>query len=208
MRPVVLLFLFLHVIHRYTSMRRMNDTHTTSSQPPDETLTLLRHHIRMAEALADQLAAQQHELRDSVSASSPTSVRHAAKTPGELEEVLSRSDDAIRAAAVEIIDAASALDDVGRPIPEHSRRGRPPTYVRLAKRGRTFAYVGVRRDHLRIDLRISIDQASGLRAEVRERRVQADNPWKVSIYVRDRQDAEPAIEALRHAHQLLEPGAI
>jgi hypothetical protein len=80
--------------------------------------------------------------------------------------------------------------------------------VRLLYGRKTFAYVNVRADHLRIDLPLEAADAGSLRGNVRVRDVQATNPWKVSLYVERKLTPRELTEALRYVHGLLQDGRL
>jgi hypothetical protein len=122
--------------------------------------------------------------------------------------VLERASEPIQRAAEEIINAGFILDGVREPVPERPNSERTARYIRLVWGRKTFAYINVRADHLRIDLPLDRSTAAGLSGNIRIREVQKSNPWKVSLYVSSQSDVEAAIAAIKHVHSLLDEGRI
>jgi hypothetical protein len=201
-----------------------------SEMSRQELLTLMRYHASQAAAAAAELAAReaaesetggggarQHLAANGAAASPagspepewPNDSRWAmdyapsrSKADGALiETVLHRGSEVIQEAAIQIIEETASFEGVGAVIPERPRDKKPPAYVRFARYGRTFGYLQVRRDHLRIDLAIPGEEGDALGGKVRKRDVKSTNPLQVSIYVRGAEDTDDAIEALRYAHE-------
>jgi hypothetical protein len=182
--------------------------------PQQDLLTLLRHHIGIANEITQALGRRDAAARgvDERPPAPPTPGPAATATPAPavggrpdpFDVVMRRADTRVRDVGMTILDAVANLEGVGEPIPERPRNEKPPKYLRLTRGTKSFAYVHVRRDHLRIDLAIPGHLAPELPAEgqasIRVREVREDNPWQVSFYARDANDAQPAIEAMRFAY--------
>lgn len=195
----------------------------------NELLLLHKHYTGMATAIAEELAARSQPPvslgpgRSEVGAETPTepearsrtshgggdqaaTARGRRRSVPTLDAVLSRATPEIQEAAREIINAGFILSGVGEPVPERPAYSEMPRYVRLVWGRKTFVYVNVRHDHLRIDLPISAHRTPDLQGEVRVRDVAEENPWKISLYVRRGDDVESPIDAIRYVHDLLEKG--
>jgi hypothetical protein len=212
-------------------MSRFSDTSV------DELLVLQRHHLTRSLEIAEELAArgeglgeldasEDRDFREDA-ADEATSALTATKPQREglgrgrrdvrrrrrrvfptVDAVLARASGSIQEAAENIINASFVLDGVGEPVPERPLDGRPAKYIRLTWGRKTFVYINVRQDHLRIDLALPAEHAQGLRGQVRVRDVQETNPWKVSLYVSGPEDVDAAVDAIRHVHGLLQSGVL
>jgi hypothetical protein len=192
-----------------------------SEMSTDELLTLLRYHTSQAALVAREIAAREagHRRRapDGVPPEPPEPPAGSASasdidwatryTPTKadavlVEEVLRRATDEIQEAVIHLVEEVTDFDGVREVIPERPRDKKPPAYIRVAVWDRTFAYVQVRRDSLRLDLAMPAEDAEGLGDNARARDVKEDNSFKVSVYVRGPEDVGEALEAMRHAHDL------
>ncbi len=212
----------------------MTHNQTMSAVSAEDLVALQQHYLRRAMEIGVELASRvtqmeldsrdlaTHELE--LVASIPTDPGAAQDRPRRvradsgrgrrrrsiptIEAVLAHTSDGIREATQKIIEAGFILDGVGEPVPERPAGGRTPRYIRLVWARKTFAYINVRADHLRIDLPLDGSQIQGLQGNLRVRDVQETNPWKVSLYVQRDTDVEPAVAALHFVHGMLQRGEL
>jgi hypothetical protein len=117
-----------------------------------------------------------------------------------LEETLSRADTATRALVESIIEYAANLESTEDPAPERPKDGGRPRYFRLARNGRTYAYVWMRRDHARITLGLEKEAAVDIDGGIEVRGVKASNRFKLAVRLRTERDLAAARSALARAH--------